>query len=40
VEDPYEPYYNPSIIDYEVLDEAESQDLRTVLGETKWWPIK
>lgn len=40
VEDPFELDYNPSIIDYEVLDDIESQDLRTVLGETKWWSIK
>jgi hypothetical protein len=40
MENPYEPYYNPSIIDHEVLDEAESQELRTVLGETQWSPIK
>lgn len=40
MEDPYDPYCNLSILDYEVLDEAQSQDLRTVLGETQWWPIK
>jgi hypothetical protein len=40
MEDPFEFDANPVFLDYEVLDEAESQDLRTVLGETKWWPIK
>jgi hypothetical protein len=40
MEDPFEFYDNPVILDYEVLDEAESQELRTVLGETEWWPVK
>ena len=40
VEDPFEFDANPSVIDYEVLDDAQSQDLRTVLDETQWFPIK
>lgn len=40
MEDPFELFHNPSIIDYEVLDHAQSQALRTVLAETHWWSIK
>ena len=40
VEDPVELYHNPSIIEYEVLDDTQSQDLRTALGETRWVPIE
>ena len=39
VEDPVELYYNPSIIDHEVLDSTQSQQLRTALGERKWFPV-
>lgn len=40
VEDPFELYHNPTILDYEVLDEVQSDKLREVLGEAQWWSIK
>ena len=39
MEDPVELYHNPVILDYEVLDEAQSQDLKTVVGEAQWLSI-
>ena len=40
MEDPVELYHNPSILDYEVLDAAQSEELRTALGEEQWLSIK
>lgn len=40
MEDPFDLYANPSIIDCEVLDDAQSQELRSVLDETQWRRIK
>ena len=39
VEDPVECYHDPVIIDYQVLDERQSQQLRTILGEAQWLSI-
>ena len=38
--DPVDLYRNPHIVEYEVLDDVRSQDLKTVVGETRWLPIK
>jgi hypothetical protein len=40
MEDPVELYHNPVILDYEVLDEARSEELRTVVDEAQWLPIR
>ena len=39
MEDPVELFYNPSILDYEVLDEALSEELRAVMRNTQWLSI-
>src|SRR5262245_9934645 len=38
--DPYEPYHNPSVLDHEVLDTAKSEELRSVLRQSRWLPIE
>jgi hypothetical protein len=40
VSDPYEPYHNATVLDYEVLDYERSQDLRTVMAEAEWLRIE
>jgi hypothetical protein len=39
MEDPVELYHNPVILDYEVLDETRSEELRTVIAEAQWLPL-
>lgn len=36
IEDPFELYFNPRVVEYEVLDDAQSQDLKAVVGEARW----
>jgi len=40
VEDPVELYHDPVIIDYEVLDDAQSEELRMVVDQAQWLPIR
>lgn len=40
ISDPYEPYHNAAILEHEVLDYERSDELRSVVGDAKWLPIK
>ena len=39
VEDPFELYFNPMVVDFEVLDHESSEQVTLLLDGSKWYPV-